>query len=88
MAESDQIVRVDIEDRGNAGRVAHVIVSRPGKLNTLTQAHSKALHGAFLELANDPDLRVVVLTGGGDRAFTRPQFPVYCDGVNPLKAPA
>ncbi len=69
MTDNDQQVRTEIENRGDASSVARVIVSRPGKLNTLTPAHLEALLAAFVDLANDPDLRVVVLTGEGEKAF-------------------
>jgi len=68
VSDSHPIVRTEFEDRAE-GRVATVIVSRPGKLNTLTPAHSEALRDAFLELAKDDGLRVAVLRGEGERAF-------------------
>lgn len=62
-------VRTEVKTLGSGERTAQVIVSRPGKLNTLTPGHVEGLHQAFLKLAEDNDLRVVVLTGEGDRAF-------------------
>jgi enoyl-CoA hydratase/carnithine racemase len=69
MADGSENVRTDIETLDSGGKVARVIVSRPGKLNTLTPGHIEALRDAFADLANDDDLRVVVLTGEGERAF-------------------
>lgn len=51
------------------GRVALVTIDRPSKLNAVTQAMSHAL-AQLAEWANDaPEVRAVVLTGSGDRAF-------------------
>lgn len=49
--------------------VAHVTIDRPGKLNALTLDMYQALGGAFRRAQADPDVRVVVLTGSGERAF-------------------
>lgn len=69
MAAGTENVRTEIETLGSGERVARVIVSRLDKLNTLTPDHIKGLSEAFANLANDDELRVVVLTGDGDRAF-------------------
>jgi enoyl-CoA hydratase/carnithine racemase len=57
------------EERGTSGRIARLTVAHPGKLNIL----DRALMGALLEeasaLADAKDLRAVVLTGEGERAF-------------------
>ncbi|MGH9905579.1 MAG: enoyl-CoA hydratase/isomerase family protein, partial [Pyrinomonadaceae bacterium] len=41
----------------------------PEKLNALSREMIKALSGAFAELEHQPELRAVILTGVGDRAF-------------------
>lgn len=69
MADGSENVRTEIKTLSSGGRTARVIVSRPGKLNTLTSGHIDALRAAFAGLADDDDLRVVVLTGEGERAF-------------------
>ncbi len=69
MTKKQEGVRVEFEGEGTQNKIARVIVSRPGKLNTLTPGHVDGLHKSFLSLAEDDDLRVVVLTGEGDRAF-------------------
>lgn len=61
-------VRVDIEDRSD-GRVATVTVDYQAKLNILGRVRTERLRDAFLEMATDEDLRAVVLTGAGERAF-------------------
>lgn len=54
-------------DRGE-GR-ATVTISRPDKLNALNAATIGELDRAFRELAADDDVRGVVVTGAGDKAF-------------------
>ena len=66
---TDTRVDVKIEDRPGAGRVALVTVDNRKKLNCLNTVQVVALRQAFESLAGDEDLRAVVLTGAGDRAF-------------------
>lgn len=51
------------------GAVARLIIDRPEARNALDLDTMIALEGALERLAVAPDLRVVVLTGAGDRAF-------------------
>lgn len=51
------------------GDVALVMLDRPAKLNTLTPTMLDALEATARTLDADTTLRVVVLTGSGDRAF-------------------
>lgn len=64
----DDAVRTTIEER-DGGRVATVTVDYQPRLNILDRGRSERLRDAFLELADDEELRVAVLTGAGDRAF-------------------
>lgn len=50
--------------------VAHVEINRPAKLNAFKRAMWLELRDIFRTLSVDPDIRAVVLTGAGDRAFT------------------
>jgi enoyl-CoA hydratase len=50
--------------------VAVVTFNRPEAMNALSKALRAALRQAFLELDADPQVRVIVLTGAGERAFT------------------
>jgi enoyl-CoA hydratase len=61
-------IRVEVEDRED-GRVATVTVDYQAKLNILGRARTERLRDAFLGLASDEELRAVVLTGAGERAF-------------------
>jgi enoyl-CoA hydratase len=51
------------------GAVRVITVNRPDKLNALNAATLDALHAAFDSAADDPAVRVVVLTGAGPKAF-------------------
>ncbi|KAL8357387.1 hypothetical protein RB598_002288 [Gaeumannomyces tritici] len=50
--------------------VAHVEINRPNKLNSFHEAMWLQLGALFNRLSADPDVRAVVLSGAGNRAFT------------------
>jgi enoyl-CoA hydratase len=50
--------------------VAVVTLNRPEAMNALSKALRAALQQAILELEADPEAKVIVLTGAGERAFT------------------
>lgn len=50
--------------------VAHVEINRPQKLNAFIEAMWIELGQIFDKLSYDSDVRAIVLTGAGDRAFT------------------
>lgn len=50
--------------------VAHVVLDRPDRLNALSTRLMTDLVNAFDSLSRDPDTRVVLITGAGDRAFS------------------
>ncbi len=60
----DKVLLVEKE-----GRVATITVNRPDKLNALNGQVRCALVGALDELRADDDVRCVVLTGAGEKAF-------------------
>ncbi|MGH9767309.1 MAG: enoyl-CoA hydratase/isomerase family protein [Blastocatellia bacterium] len=51
------------------GRVALVTINRPDKLNALNIATRKDLADRLDELRNDEEIRVIVITGAGEKAF-------------------
>ncbi|HXG93469.1 MAG TPA: enoyl-CoA hydratase-related protein [Blastocatellia bacterium] len=51
------------------GRVAIVTVNRPDKLNALNIATRSEILAAFDQLEKDDNVRVVVITGAGEKAF-------------------
>lgn len=50
--------------------VAHVEINRPAKLNAFRREMWLELRAVFRQLSTDPDVRAVVLSGAGERAFT------------------
>jgi enoyl-CoA hydratase/carnithine racemase len=55
--------------RDRDGAVATISIDNAARLNCLGQAQITAFIAAVTELADDPDLRVLVVTGEGERAF-------------------
>jgi len=58
-------IRLDIK-----GHVAYVIIDRPEVLNAIDSAAEVELNAIWQQLEATPDVRVIVLTGAGDRAFS------------------
>ncbi|KAH8796667.1 ClpP/crotonase-like domain-containing protein [Hyaloscypha finlandica] len=50
--------------------VAHVQINRPSKLNSFFEAMWLEFKTVFDTLSHDPEIRAVILSGAGDRAFT------------------
>jgi crotonobetainyl-CoA hydratase len=50
--------------------VARVVIDRPEVLNAVDAATEKNLQEIWSALENEPEVRVVVLTGAGDKAFS------------------
>lgn len=50
-------------------RIATVTINRPTKLNALNKATIKELNEAFTGLASDGEIRAIILTGSGEKAF-------------------
>ena len=50
--------------------VAVVTLNRPEAMNALSKALRAALQTAIAEMDADPEVKVIVLTGAGERAFT------------------
>ena len=62
------LVLLRLETRPN-GRVAFVTLNRPDRLNAMNSELMEAFVGILAELSRDPELRAIVLTGAGDKAF-------------------
>ena len=52
------------------GYVGVLTLDRPGKLNAATREMSGRLLELIPAIDDDPDVRAVVVTGAGDRAFS------------------
>jgi len=62
-------VMVQHEERPEGGRLARLTIDNSSKLNSLNRALMVEIIEAASGLAADPQLRLVVLTGAGERAF-------------------
>lgn len=62
-----------------------ITVNRPDKLNALNSATLDALHQAFDEAADDAEVRVVVLTGAGEKAFVAGADISEMNGLTPVQ---
>jgi enoyl-CoA hydratase len=62
-------VMVQREERLEGGRLARLTIDNASKLNSLDRALMAEIIEAADGLAADPQLRLVVLTGAGERAF-------------------
>ena len=56
-------------ERSDDRHVVTVTLNRPEQHNAMNTAMGEDLLACFTALASDADVRVVILTGGGDRAF-------------------
>jgi enoyl-CoA hydratase len=50
-------------------QIAYVTIDRPKVLNALNMATMGELRTVFTHLKDDPEIRVVILTGGGEKSF-------------------
>ena len=62
-----------------------ITVNRPHKLNALNSATLDALHAAFDDAASDSAVRVVVLTGAGEKAFVAGADISEMNGLTPVE---
>ena len=86
------------------GQVATIVLDRPAKLNAVTPAMADEIVAACRRCDADPEIRAVVLTGAGERAFCAGSDVAeldsyesawafrsrddYCDAVRALRTPA
>ena len=74
---------IDLERDGG---VATVTVNRPDALNALDLEHAGALRKTLEGLAGDEDVRVVILTGAGEKAFIAGADIKYMQALGVLEA--
>jgi enoyl-CoA hydratase len=67
---------------GRYGAVAIVTIDRPEAMNALDVPTLTALRDRLLELSEDAEARVIVLTGAGDRAFAAGADIKYMSGLD------
>ncbi|ASV30058.1 enoyl-CoA hydratase/isomerase family protein [Maribacter cobaltidurans] len=61
---SYETILLEIEDA-----IATVTINRPKKLNALNRETIQELHEAICELEDDSDIKVIIITGSGEKAF-------------------
>jgi enoyl-CoA hydratase len=49
--------------------IATLYINRPEKLNALNQSTIQELHETLVLIDNNPDVRIVIITGSGEKAF-------------------
>ncbi len=52
------------------GRIGHVVIDRPHRMNTLTPAFLEELEDALDDLLAAEEIRSILISGAGDRAFS------------------
>jgi E-phenylitaconyl-CoA hydratase len=50
--------------------IALITINRPERLNAMDAEHYAALSDAWIQVRDDPKIRVAVITGAGERSFT------------------
>ena len=53
-----------------ADGIATITINRPERLNAMDADHYTALSAAWMRVRDDNDIRVAIVTGAGERAFT------------------
>jgi enoyl-CoA hydratase len=77
---SEQVILKQID-----GHVATLTINRPDKLNALNIETRRAMVKALEELAANDDVRVVVITGAGDKAFVAGADIAEFEGRSPVE---
>jgi len=83
------------------GHVAVITLNRPGAMNAWYRGMNEELKKAAVEIDNDPNVRVVIITGSGEKSFssgidlkkiaagenfiTGPDIRDYYDGIRKLR---
>jgi enoyl-CoA hydratase len=68
------------------GRIGILTINRPDKLNALNTEVVKEIASAFKVLEDDSDVRVIIVTGAGDRAFIAGADISEMQNMNPIEA--
>ena len=79
--DNQDVVRLDIEDA-----IATVLLNRPEALNAFNLDVWVGLQKAAQTVKENPDVRAVIVTGAGDRAFTAGiDVKIAASGVHPTQ---
>jgi len=52
------------------GHVATITINRPERMNAMDTEHYNALSEAWIRVRDDPDIRVAIVTGAGEKSFS------------------
>lgn len=83
MDEKQDIVLCAVRDN-----IAQVTINRPQALNALNEAVLTELERVMLEAEANPDVRVVILTGAGEKAFVAGADIAAMKDMSPLQSAA
>jgi enoyl-CoA hydratase len=67
-------------------KIGVLTINRPDKLNALNSEVVKEIASGFEKLEKDSDIRVIVITGAGDKAFIAGADISEMQNMNPLQA--
>ena len=81
-SEAFKHLSLDVDDDG----VAWLAIDRPKALNALNSEVVDELRDAVVELVGYEDIRAIVITGGGDKAFVAGADISEFTGLDPLEA--
>ncbi len=81
-----QSVLTRIERHGEHGYVATVSINNVARLNSIGTEQITAFIDAVTALADDPELRLLIVTGEGDRAFIGGANLLELGALNPPRA--
>ena len=81
-------VLVRIDQRGAQGHFATISINNPTRLNSLSSEVIAAFIAAVREVAADPDLRCLIVTGEGGRSFMGGANLLELEALNPATARA
>lgn len=57
-------------DFSRSDGIATITINRPERLNAMDGEHYRLLSEAWITVRDDPEIRVAIVTGAGDKAFT------------------
>lgn len=52
------------------GHVATITINRPERMNAMDAEHYEALSAAWVRVRDDPEIRVAIVTGAGEKSFS------------------
>jgi enoyl-CoA hydratase/carnithine racemase len=81
-------IHTDVDDRGELGSVVRITVDHTAKVNILNTPLIEKLAAAIESFHDDEGLRVMILTGAGDRAFIGGVDIKEMMGLDPARAEA